>query len=386
MNPIAVKDLKPNTYFSDSVFLDEKFVLLSPDIPITPELTKRLLRWSYTQVQSDGSLKEAPALNFNAGQAVAGVLDKDAKDKELKEAAMQAYESVVSFLVKLFNGLNVKNEISINEVTEKVRELAEVVKASNRYIFSLSELEASNKNYIANHSAKTAILCLAMADYYKFPTHKKIELGMAALLHEIGMLKIPMQIYMNQRNLSAQEQKTIIAHPILGYRILKTLSFPTSVCLAVYEHHERMDGSGYPRRILGEKLSVYGRILAVASAYDAATSERPHRSPKDSHLSIVDILKNSKRLYDEKIAKALVMILSLFPIGTYVQLANAAMGVVVRANPTNPRCPQVKMLFDAQGNRLIDQTAVDTTSEGDLKITRVLSQEETDEARKLENE
>jgi HD-GYP domain-containing protein (c-di-GMP phosphodiesterase class II) len=200
-----------------------------------------------------------------------------------------------------------------------------------------------------------------------------IELGVAALVHEVGMLKLPTHMYLSQRPLTAPEQKAIMTHPILGYSMLKSLDFPLATCLAALEHHERENATGYPRRLTGEKISLYSKIIAVACSYEALSSKRPHKEAKDGHTGMLELLKNDGKQYDDTIVKALVLSLSIYPIGLYVLLSNDKKGQVIDVNPENPRFPIVQVFgeFSPDGKVKTIQTTAET-----ITIVRPLSRSE----------
>ncbi|MDP3177175.1 MAG: HD domain-containing phosphohydrolase, partial [Spirochaetaceae bacterium] len=173
--------------------------------------------------------------------------------------------------------------------------------------------------------------------------------------------------------LSPQEKKAMTAHPVLGYNLLKEQGIPLAVCLAALEHHERVNGSGYPRALTSEKISLYSKIIMVTCSYDAVTASRPYKEAKDGYSGMVDILKNEGKQYDDVVIKALVYSLSIFPIGTQVMLSNGKGAVVVDVNPENPRYPVVQVL----GVKNPDGTdLVMKTSETGLRISRPMSRAE----------
>jgi hypothetical protein len=227
------------------------------------------------------------------------------------------------------------------------------------------------------------ILALIIGDYLKAPPHRLIELGNACLLHEIGMLKLPGELRRTPKKLSDDERKVITTHTVLGYRLLKSASAPENVALAAIEHHERMDGSGYPRNLPGDKITEYARIIAVACSYDAIVSRRPFRtSSLDGHSAIKDLLQKNRKQYDDRVLKALVYTLSVYPVGTAVLLSNQGRGIVVKTDPEKPRCPVVKVLRDGDGNKLASPPLVqiaESTEEKGVSITGVLSAEEAAE-------
>ena len=199
------------------------------------------------------------------------------------------------------------------------------------------------------------------------------------MLHEIGMLQLPPQYYLADKTLTGVEKKAILAHPIYSYNILKKANFPPSICLGVLDHHEREDGSGYPRHLPGNELSLYSKIIAVACSYEAITAPRHYKDAQGSYEAMVEILKNSRKIYNETIIRALLSAVSLFPIGSYVYLSDGRIGQVVDANQENPKNPIVQVLNDP--TTIEDKEEIITTSDTGIHIVRPLNKEETDEVR-----
>jgi HD-GYP domain-containing protein (c-di-GMP phosphodiesterase class II) len=204
------------------------------------------------------------------------------------------------------------------------------------------------------------VISVIIGVYLKLPTHRLIELGVSALLHDIGMRKLPPQIYLVQRALWPHEKKAISAHPIFGFNLLKSYDHPLAVALGALEHHEWENGMGYPRRLTGEKISLYAKIIAVAGSYEALSSERPHKSAKDGHTGIQELMKNENRQYDDTIIRALVYSLSIYPIGLYVLLSNGLKGQVIDVMPEKPRYPLVQVFgkLTPDGKNEILQTSL----------------------------
>jgi HD-GYP domain-containing protein (c-di-GMP phosphodiesterase class II) len=302
-------------------------------------------------------------------------MNQDVKEQDHLKETEKFFKELLDFIERLFTDFVTKNDLSISKITEEVKELIAKVKDQRNYILRLADLSSQEKNYIVIHTAKTSILAIALGMQMKLPPHKLIELGMAALLHEIGMIRLPPQLYMSNRLLTSEEKRAITAHPIIGFKILKSFSFPVSVSLTVLEHHEHMDGTGYPQHLAGERISLPARILAVAGSYAALVSRRPYRAGKDGHSSLLDLLRSSGTQYDENVLKALIFCISLYPIGSYVQLANGSKGIVVEPNVENPRFPLVKVYIADTGDILKEPILVKTNAE-ESKIVKILTKEE----------
>ncbi len=363
MNAIQTGTIPTGKYFSRPVFLDESFILLSPETPMTDELKVRLEKWGFATVQSAGELLDAPAVGTIDNEAPLVALDKDLRDAETLKEARSFYEDTADFLEAVFSEFTANNTLQPRAVSERVKQLAEQVRTKKKYMLRFSSTIKDGRNYIVDHSTRTAILAIAVGGSLKLPPHRLIELGNTALLHEIGMVRLPPQVYLSNRPLTDPEKKAITAHTLLGFKILREYSFPMPVCLGVLEAKENVDGSGYPRGLLGDKISLYGKIVSVCAAYAAITANRPYRSARNGHSGIMELLGQHKQRYDETVLRALVFTLSIFPIGTYVQLTNGACGIVVDTNPENLRRPFVRVIRQANGLKSSEQPVVNTSSD-----------------------
>ena len=375
MKTISVENLPESVFIDRPVFLDEGYILLSPDVPMNKELKERLGKWAFTEVYSDGSPTSSPPLE-DEHTARYGNLEEDIHEVEQIEDTRKVYTKAVKDLDDIFSRFLSRSELRITELSEIIKELISTLRSHKRFILSLPFTEEIGDDYLASTCIKTALLSLAIGDFLKLPPHKLIEVGMAGLLHKVGMLRIPKQIWLSDKQLTSQEKKTIFAHPVIGFKLLRTYSFPVPVSLAVLEHAEKIDGSGYPRKLTGDKISLYGKIVAVASAYNGAVSKRPWKSELDGHSGIMDLLKEIGRHYDERILRALVYTLSIYPLGTYVELSNSAKGVVVRNDSDNPKYPTIRLLSDENGNPYSETPLLQTREGDEVTIVKALSKTE----------
>ncbi len=374
MRKLSIRELPPNSYVDAPVYLDESYILLAPDIPVTETLIRRLVDWEFTQVLTAGKVAGAPAPDASGSPGT--TLNKNLKEQEASNQVLAAYRQRVALVASIFERYKMKNELKIEEITELVKGLMSLVKSQPRYALNLPDVESEGMAFLPSHAVKSSILAVALADFLKLPPHRAIEVGIAGLLHTIGMMRIPPEIYLSDRTLGPREKQMIIAHPILSFRALKEAGFPMQIAVAVLEHHERMDGSGYPRKLVGDRLSLYGKIVAVASSYVAAVSERPFRQARDGHSGILDLLRDAGKFYDEKVLRALVLTLSIYPIGTHVELGNKSVGVVIRTNPASPKLPVVRLLVNGDGQPYPDLPMVQVEESGELSIQRPLTSEE----------
>ncbi len=379
MKSISTSSLEPQLYIDQPVYLDDGYILLTPDIPVTKRLIERLNTWYFGKVYSDGMPVDAPPLD---GSGKVGVLDATMKENEALQNAIDFISEETAKLASVYKGFQEHTVLSINQLSDIVKEIISRLKDENRYLLALPDNETADENFLVIHSVKTAVVALALALFLNIPPHKQIEVGLAALLHEIGMTRIPPQIYKHDRQLNAKERQIIITHPVISFKILKEAAFPSPVVLAVLEHHEYIDGSGYPRRLKGDQISLYGKIIGVASAYAAAVSKRPFREGRDGHSGILDLVRDMGRRYDDTILRALILTLSVYPVGTYVLLSNQVKALVVKTDQKRPKEPTVRLLVNEENTLYPEQPVVQILQGDDITIQRSLTRSEIEELKK----
>jgi HD-GYP domain-containing protein (c-di-GMP phosphodiesterase class II) len=373
MKNVAVSSLEPGKYFTKPVYLDDTYILLTPETPVPEELLARLKEWSFDSVVTEGESIDKPVASPNdSGDSIAVSVDQDVRETRLFKEAEEFFGKLLAFVEQVFTGFVTKSTIPASQVSDMVKSVIDMVKSHRRYMLRLSEMKAKERNYIVTHSAKTTVVAVAVGQAMKQPSHKLIEIGTAALLHEIGMVRLPPQLYMSTRQLSDKERQAVTAHTLLGFKTLRQQQFPMQVCLAVLECKENVNGTGYPRKLTGEKIGLYAKIIMVASSFVALTSERPYREPLDGHAAILEMLKHRGKMYDEVVLKGLVALVSVFPIGTFVELSDGTFGMVVDTNPENPRAPQVRVMYGPSRERYAEQPIVDTAAHPESAVTRAL--------------
>lgn len=375
MNKVSLESLKIDSYIDKPVYLDEKYILLSPDISVSEEMIERLQKWDYSVIKTDGIPFEGNSLRNNPDGATATV-ESNEKQTEEQKLSNDFTSECINFLTKYYDNFRELGVLPLVPISDKVKEIIFKLKEHKDLLLNINSEVKKTDSYIIHHSIKTTFLVLAIADFLKFPIHKQIEIGIAAMLHKLGMLLLPSQLYQKRGPLSLKELQVIRTHPVISYKTLKKAEFPVSICVAVLEHHEHINGSGYPRKLTENKISLNGKILAVASAFAAATTKRPYRTGLDGHSGIMDLLKGKGTKYDENILRTLVFIMSLYPIGTYVKMSNSALGLVIKTNLTTPKHPVIKLLIDEKGIPYSNKPVLQTRPEDKIQITGTLKKEE----------
>jgi HD-GYP domain-containing protein (c-di-GMP phosphodiesterase class II) len=376
MNSYTVRDIPSNYFFTRTVYLDDAFVVAAPEMPFTAELIQILSDWDFQEVFSDGEPRDSYSGKAREeGEPLSSLAQTAAlADMEKIKQAESFCRDIKIYVSELFSAIFMQKPVHFSQAAEWVKDSLGRIREDRRYLLRvLKNMENVKEDYLITHTAKSTIVAIIIGFHLKLPSHRLIELGVAVLVHEVGMLRLPAKIYLSSRTLSPEEQKMIYSHPILGYNILRAYDFPLAVSVAALEHHERENGHGYPRRLTSDKISLYSKIIAVACSYEAISSYRPHREIRDEYTGMLELLKNEGKQYDDTIIRALVYSLSIYPVGLYVLLSNGKKGQVVDVNLENPRFPIVQIF----GEQTLDgKTRTQETSPEGLRILRPLSREE----------
>jgi HD-GYP domain-containing protein (c-di-GMP phosphodiesterase class II) len=210
---------------------------------------------------------------------------------------------------------------------------------------------------MAKSLINSAILSALIALELKMPHHKVLQIVTGALLHDVGMLRLPKEIVEKKGGLSESELQRIQAHTLYTYKIVnKELLYPEEVGLIVLQHHERWDGEGYPRRLAGTAIDIGARIVSVADAFEAMVSKKPYRNSMMGYQAMKNLLSDNLRRFDPDVIKAFIQTMGIYPIGSIILLNNGALGRVIDVQPTAPLRPTVRILADEFGNAFKNDT------------------------------
>ena len=425
---VKIEDLKNGDSFKSDLLLDKKFLILPKTAEMPEEFIKALKNWDFREImyeeegekaikQNDNNPvtppltspeKHAPnspqesntTTNASGKQTTVNMNELFAKNaddfsdyiddktaekngildsNELSriEIIQKNYQEYMKFINNIYTYYATHRKISIENLTEMVKNLCVFIKDNKRYVFRITpSSEARDKNFLVIHSMRSTVIAITIGLELHLEFSKLIELGIATILHEIGMLRIPPQLYITNRMLTPQEKAQISMHPLHSCNILKEQNFPLSIQLGVLDHHEKETGQGYPRHLTGDKISPYAKIISVACSFEAITAPRTYKTEQTTYDAMVEMLQNPNHMYDTNTIKALLYSISLYTIGSYVYLNGGKVGVVLDVNPNDPKNPIVQMIYekDKDGSPKTVQT-----DDGANKIERVLSKDEQQE-------
>ncbi len=357
MRRISTRYLQPGMIVARTIYSSTGKVLLAAGMRITPKYIKRLHEVGVASVYVKDEFFDEP-------EKIPDVLS----EKSRLETTRLVKES--------FLALETNQRLNIRAVKEVVDSIIDELLSNREVLFHLADIR-SYDDYTFFHSVNVCILSLMTAITLGYNQLKLKELGIGALLHDIGKIRLSKKLLNKSEELSSEEYQLIRKHPEYGYEILRTYDdVPLLSAHVSLQHHERWDGKGYPRRLAGEQIHEYARIVAVADVYDALLADRPYRPAYSVNQAVTIITRMSNTYFQPRAVAALVSNIAVFPIGSVVMLSTGQTGIVVDVNSNYPTRPIVKVVFDQYGNKMPKSHEVDLTRLNTVFIAKVLSEEE----------
>lgn len=227
-------------------------------------------------------------------------------------------------------------------------------------------------SYLFEHSVNTATLMGIFAQAYGLPIIEVEECITGALLHDLGEAQINQELLTRAGPLSSKEYEEVKRHVKIGSQLIKHLPDVSDISMRIVEeHHERMDGSGYPLGLKGEEISLYGRMFAIVDTYDAVTNKRCYKEAIPSSFGMRTLLELSKTHFDEALVHQFIKCMGVYPTGSLVRLNNGMLAVVIAQNFISPIKPLVKVIYSTKSNAYIEPKMIDLTKTTlDLKIVK----------------
>ena len=254
-------------------------------------------------------------------------------------------------------------------VTGVLRQAYGLLKEKNAALLAETVRHRSRSYTWPERGANTAVLSMRLGVELEFDERRVVGVGLCALMHDLGMLTIPPEV-LNSRKLNDEQFALLRRHPLESQRLIlgfgETLAWAGKVVIQV---HERHNGNGYPRGLRGDQIHELAGIIGLADTYQAMAHPRADRKAMVIYNALSEIINLRNQLFDQRLVKALIHIVSIFPLGSLVQLNNGAIGRVVATSKLHPTRPTLEILLDRHHRRLESPEALDLSQEPMLYIT-----------------
>ncbi|HET6578331.1 MAG TPA: HD domain-containing phosphohydrolase [Gemmatimonadales bacterium] len=297
--------------------------------------------------------------------------EHDPDAEEAKEQAKRIYSQGVAVTKDVITGARLGRATSVKRVKRAVQLIVDQVLNNETSLVGLTTIRDYDE-YTFTHSVNVCIFSVALGKKLGFTRLQLYDLGMTALLHDVGKARVPVEILNKTSGLDEQEWRVMQGHPWLGALTLFGMragdELPYRAILVAHEHHMKTDLTGYPRTIRERALGIYSRVVSVADGFDAATTRRSYQTvPIEPDQVLREMWQNPKRGYDTILVKALINLIGIYPVGTCVILDTFEVGLVAAPNPEGQQLnrPMVRIAVDADGGMVPPPGTLVSLSEQD---------------------
>ncbi len=317
-----------------------------------PDMTKR------------GSESLSPPKSL-ATQAPSSPAKKDQTPIEVTEelASQSPYHSAIKAIDEFLQFVKTEEPSDLDQIEEYATIFTDSLTEGDK-LFLLSLTARSTVTTMAQHSANVAIVAIKVALGLNLSRDKIIQVGISGMVHEAGMMHISEDILNKKGSLDSSEYEMIKQHPILGRKIVETVADEHPYLPdVVAQEHERWNGNGYPFGIKENDIHQYAQIIGMADTFVALTHMRHYRDNFIAYKAIQSIIERRNIDFSAKMIKALIDVISIFPVHSLVKLNNGSVAKVIRTNKKFPVRPVIQLLADSQGQKLSGDDEVDLSNE-----------------------
>ncbi len=370
MKKIKVSELKAGMKFSSPVYLDGENLLVPEKIEIKDKDIKRLIRWDIEFVETEGSLLSESDLETSDD-----ILGGYAGDTSV----LRIYKKAITRLNVVFNDIREYSKADKIEIDTIITDIFSLLRDKPEELKAITMISVEPEQDLVQSSLNCMIVSIILGRQFKIINSRLISLAVAALLHDIGMTKIPEALLKKEENLSSDELKIIQSHPMYTYKLItKSLKYQEEIARIALHHHERWDGKGYPNGLSGKDIPLASRIISVADAYGAMLKDRPYRDSMIGYKAMREILNDNSTRFDSGILKIFIKSMGIYPIGSLVILNDSSIARVDLVHNEAPLRPSVQILMTPAGRILNEKTkkVIDLLVEKKLFIVRAISKDE----------
>lgn len=307
-----------------------------------------------TEAESDAQVEE----EMQQAAQVQRVTSPVSTAAELERAAKICHQSKQA-VISMFQEARMGKAVDVGGAQKMVEEITDSVSRNPGALISLARLKTVD-DYTYMHSVAVCAMMVALSKQLGQDAEQTRLAGLAGLMHDLGKAMMPMDVLNKPGKLTDAEFSIIKTHPVEGHRLLLTGQNVGDVVLDVcLHHHEKTDGSGYPKGLKDSEISVFAKMGAVCDVYDAITSNRPYKVGWDPAESLRKMAEWSNGHFDGKIFQAFVKSLGIYPIGSLVRLTSGRLGVVIDQTGKSLTMPVVKVFFSTKSNMRIMPAIID---------------------------
>lgn len=348
---LKIKDLTPGMVIGKTI-IDAKTgnVLIKKGQKLSPLDISRLKKYFSENEEHISSIEDEKNIFNIRGES--RYLPPKASKYVKKVISEDTQQKAISVMENVMRDATLGQTINAEEVENSVVNIMDNIFENDNAAINLLNIKDFD-DYTYTHSVNVATISIFIGTKLGLKKDQIVQLGMGALLHDIGKIKIPLEILNKPSKLTDEEFKIMKLHPVYTYKIIEEKSDVSDIVkLIAAQHHEKYDGSGYPFGLKGEKINYYSRIVAVSDVYDALTTDRVYRKAMLPYEAMKIIIAGTKTHFDDNVVKTFLQSLSIYPVGSCVKLNTGELAVIKQVDEKHIIRPEIVIIKDKYGKTL----------------------------------
>jgi hypothetical protein len=390
MKKIAVESLEAGDVFSEPVFLDEINVFAAAGVPLEQKEIDRIKTWNIKDVLTDGEIVKGPGKKSKVWSEetksapppkprISPVRRGVPRNIASIDHETASYAAIINIIMRV-NAIFMLIKDRCFDIMRQGWQLDTisvgligVIQADSMSAVSFV-LNGSFDGYpLARNAVQTAILSVLIFQELSANKIYSRDLLLGALLHDIGMFRLPESVTQKKGRLSDLERELMQTHVVYGYQIVRQeLRCNQAIGNIVLQHHERWDGAGYSQFLGGNRIDIGAKIVAVADAFDAMVNEKPYRNSMTGYEAMKNLLSDNSHRFDPAVLSAFVKIMGIYPVGQEVLLNDGTTARVIDTRHGAPLRPLVVITKDKKGAAVNDGPRLDLLNQPSVFIVRAV--------------
>ncbi len=355
MQKILINDISPGTVIAKDIFNSYGTMLVSKGTVVVDKFIEQLEEIGISEVYVEDDEEEFR--RFMEDERKKLPIDDVIFEKTRVQAHMQVKKIMVRY--------SAHSHINLDRIHKTIESIIEQLLSRKEILLTLSQLRSID-DYTYEHSVNVSVLSLIVGIDMNVGRDSLNNLGIGAMLHDIGKAVIPDSVLKKPSRLTSLEFDSIKKHAEYGYEILSEIGLPEEAALIAMHHHEKYDGTGYPGKLKGDKIPLFSRIVSIADVYDAISNDRVYKKKISPDKVYRQIAQLGGSHFDPEVMEKFVSHLALFPTGTGVILNTNHKGIVIGQNKMLPQSPVIRLFRKDRSD--IRKLYVDV----DLSLTKFL--------------
>jgi HD-GYP domain-containing protein (c-di-GMP phosphodiesterase class II) len=264
--------------------------------------------------------------------------------------ARKIKNKTIKVIQEIMNSIKLGKQIEKGPAEDIVNDIVESVFRNQDALIGLGRLRKIN-DYVYNHSMSVSVLMVSFGKQLGYNADLLREVGIGAMLHDIGTAYVPQEILNKESDLTEQEFKQIKMHVEFGRTLLEQAEdISYTALMTVYQHHERIDGSGYPKGLKGEDITPFGQAVAIVDVYDALTTKKCYKNKIQPTQALKILYEQGGTDFNQELVQQFIRSVGIYPAGSLVRLESGLLGFVIDHNEENSLQPVVRVVFDTNKN------------------------------------